>query len=137
MSAALLNATRNASEQSAVTLPDLSLGSLAPSPRNNILVLSSSSQTTASSQPLTTPPHPSALPFHGRKGDDALRRANSLRHDDNVDAAEADLLDTPGAERKKWTEGPETPSAPTRHKRTLSSTKGAHLTLRDQEKVNL
>jgi hypothetical protein len=65
----------------------------------------------------------------------------TVNFDDETQDEGGDLLDTPGAEKKRWGDGPETPVA-TRQKRTRASigatiggTKGSALTLRDQEKV--
>ncbi len=51
---------------------------------------------------------------------------------------EGDFMETPGGERKRGMDFNTTPAASTRAKRTRASagaTKGAPLTLRDQEKV--
>jgi hypothetical protein len=139
------------------THPELSLGSLTSSfstSTRNIRIPSASSQTTASSSaPLSTPPPqpPPVIatpsPFSRRKGHDALspaaaaiKRSSSLTHKED-DPDETDVLNTPSADRKRWLDVPGSPDSPilaTRIKRTTSasgSTKGAHLTLRDQEKV--
>jgi len=53
---------------------------------------------------------------------------------------DADVLETPAVEKKKWGDAVETPGGPPRSKRgakgAASSGKGATLTLRDQEKVS-
>ena len=140
MSAALTTHA-DTSAQSAGTHPDISLdpSSSLPTLARNVRLPSTSSQTTASSSaPLSTPPPPTSISLLTRKKvDNALtvsRRSKSFNGDEDGDVTEADLLDTPAAERKKWGAGSDTP-APTRHKRTISASKGAHLTLRDQEKV--
>lgn len=128
------------------THPDLSLGSLTSgfsTPARNIRAPSSSSHTTAqSSAPIATPSPPAT--FTRRKTEDGAalaRRLGNLSHYDEEIQEEGDLLDTPGAEKKRWGDVPETPVA-TRPKRTRASvgattggTKASALTLRDQEKV--
>lgn len=53
---------------------------------------------------------------------------------------DADVLETPAVEKKKWGDTIETPGGPPRSKRGAkggaSNGKGATLTLRDQEKVS-
>lgn len=142
MSAAL-NARADSSSQSAMTLPDLSLGSLVSgisTPGRNNRVPSISSQTTAlSSAPLSTPSPPEQqVPASVRKRIDepgsALRRLAISGHDDGDETGEGgDFLDTPG---HKWGDGPDTPVANRKRTRaTPSGNKGVTLTLRDQEKV--
>lgn len=150
MSAALFaQPDRENSTMSNGTHPDISLGSLASgfsTPARNIRVPSSSSHTTAqSSAPIATPSPPAiSTAFTRRKTEDATalaRRLGTLSHLDEETQEEGDdLLDTPGAEKKRWADGPDTPMA-TRPKRTrasvgatLGGTKGSALTLRDQEK---
>ncbi|PPQ92088.1 hypothetical protein CVT25_008269 [Psilocybe cyanescens] len=129
---------------------ELSLGSFASfssTPgRPALRVPSTSSRTTAqSSAPLSTPSPPSTSPYNSRrKGDDAATslssRLNMLSHpDDDGEDGDGDVLDTPGAEKKRWSDAPETPGAVSRSKRTKgggssANGKGAPLTLRDQEK---
>jgi hypothetical protein len=146
MSAALNSRPDTSAHSANTTHPDFSLNS-STSLRNIRLPSTSSSQTTASSSaPLSTPPPPpppllaTTPSYTKRKGDAALgpgRRLSAASREQG-DVAEGGVLDTPGPERKRWADGPDTPGA-TRHKRTASSTgaaKGAHLTLRDQEKVS-
>ena len=132
------------------THPDISLGSLTSgfsTPARNIRVPSSSSHTTAPSSVLVATPSPPATSttFTRRKTEDAsalARRLGTLSNfDEETQDEGGDLLDTPGAEKKRWGDGLETPVA-TRQKRTRASvgatvggTKGSALTLRDQEKV--
>ncbi|KAG6375738.1 hypothetical protein JVT61DRAFT_2584 [Boletus reticuloceps] len=120
---ATLNARADSSSQSAMTLPDLSLGSLVSgisTPGRNNRVPSISSQTTApSSAPLSTPSPPEHVPTSVRKRVDdpgsALRRLAISGHEEGDEAGEGgDILDTPG---HKW-----------------GGNKGVTLTLRDQEK---
>jgi hypothetical protein len=143
MSAAL-NTHADSSAHSAGTHPDISLSSMSSgllNPVKNVRVPSVSSQTTAlSSAPLSTP-SPSATPSSvRRKWDDAAlstRWSNAFKQEGDTESPRGDLLDTPGTERNRWQEGPDTPG-PTRHKRTGSNagaSKGVTLTLRDQEKV--
>lgn len=143
MSAAL-NSRADSSSQSAMTLPDLSLGSLVSgisTPGRNHRVPSVSSQTTAlSSAPISTPSPPDHhAPVSLRKRTDepgsALKRLVMSGHDDGDDAGEGgDFLDTPG---HKW-DGPDTPVANRKRARaTPGGNKGVTLTLRDQEKVIL
>lgn len=142
MSAAL-NARADSSSQSAMTLPDLSLGSLVSgisTPGRNHRVPSVSSQTTAlSSAPLSTPSPPEHVPVSIRKRVDepgsALRRLAISGHEDGDETGEGgDFLDTPG---HKWGDGPDTPVANRKRSRaTPSGNKGVTLTLRDQEKVS-
>ncbi|KAJ3509684.1 hypothetical protein NLJ89_g5089 [Agrocybe chaxingu] len=127
---------------------EFSLGSLASfstTPgRPALRVPSTSSRTTAqSSAPISTPSPPIITAFSRRKGDDAATslssRLNMLNHhDEERYEVEGDVLDTPGAEKKKWTDAPETPEASTRSskksKGAVSGGKGVTLTLRDQEK---
>ncbi|KAF9528211.1 hypothetical protein CPB83DRAFT_814130 [Crepidotus variabilis] len=133
------------------THPEMSLGSL-PSflttpGRPGFRAASASSRTTAqSSAPVATPSPPSmsASAFSRRKPDDAATslssRLNLLTHNDDDDdgGVDGDVLDTPAVDKKKWTDGPETPGgAAVRSKRTkggASNGKGVTLTLRDQEK---
>jgi len=141
MSAAL-NARADSSSQSAMTLPDLSLGSLVSgisTPGRNRRVPSISSQTTApSSAPLSTPSLPEHAAASVRKCADepgsALRRLAISSHEDGDEAGDGgDFLDTPG---HKWGDGPGTPIANRKRTRaTPSGSKGVTLTLRDQEKV--
>jgi hypothetical protein len=128
MSAAL-NSLPDSSVNHSGSIPELSLSigsSLStPAKYNNLRVPSASSATTApSSVPLSTPSPPAVPLYTRRKGDNALSN-----HEE-----EGDLLNTPG---ERWGEGIDTPMT-ARTKRTRSSTsgtKGANLTLRDQEKV--
>lgn len=129
------------------THPDISLGSLASgfsTPARNVRVPSSSSHTTAPSSALvaTPSPPPISTTFSRRKteGGTSLARHLSDFNEETRDEA-GDLLDTPGADYKRWGDGPDTPVA-TRQKRTRASvgaaaggTKASALTLRDQEKV--
>jgi len=60
--------------------------------------------------------------------------------EDGEDGIDGDVLDTPGGQKKKWTDAPDTPGS--RSKRPAkgggaSNGKGVTLTLRDQEKVCL
>ncbi|KAG8219163.1 hypothetical protein J3R82DRAFT_4931 [Butyriboletus roseoflavus] len=140
MSAAL-DARADSSSQSAMTLPDLSLGSLVSgisTPGRNHRVPSISSQTTApSSAPLSTPSPPEQVPVSLRKRVDepgsALRRLAVSGHEEGDDIGDGgDFLDTPG---HKWGDGPDTPVANRKRTRaTPSGNKGVTLTLRDQEK---
>ena len=133
------------------THPDISLGSLTSgfsTPVRNIRVPSSSSHTTATSSALvaTPSPPPISTTFTRRKTEDTTALSRRLGTLSNFDEATqedegGDLLDTPGAEKKRCGDGLETPVA-TRPKRTRASvgatiggTKGSALTLRDQEKV--
>ncbi|KAG9317962.1 hypothetical protein JVU11DRAFT_14 [Chiua virens] len=121
MSAAL-NARADSSSHSAMTLPDLSLGSLVSgisTPGRNHRVPSVSSQTTAlSSAPLSTPsPSEQTGPVSVRKRVDepgsALRRLAISGHDEEDDVREGgDFLDTPG---HKWGDGPDTPVTNQKH----------------------
>ncbi|KAN0073860.1 hypothetical protein V8E55_012114 [Tylopilus felleus] len=140
MSAAL-NARADSSSQSAMSLPDLSLGSFVSgisTPGRNHRVPSVSSQTTApSSAPLSTPSPPEHVSASVRKRVDdsgsALRRLAVSGHEEGDEAAEGgDFLDTPG---HKWGDGPDTPVANRKRSRaTPGANKGVTLTLRDQEK---
>ncbi|KAF7974233.1 hypothetical protein HWV62_13114 [Athelia sp. TMB] len=128
MSAALNARPDSNYNQSLGTIPDISLGSLGSTPLRtaNLRVPSGSSGTTApSSAPLNTP-SPPASTFNRRKSELGI---SAFTEDDG------DLLNTPG--EKQWDGyGPETPMAG-REKRgrgTSGATKGANLTLRDQEK---
>lgn len=145
MSAAL-NALPDTSVFSNGTHPDISLGSLTSgfsTPARNLRVPSTSSHTTApSSAQVQTPSPPTTSAFSRRKGEDGTplsRRLSTLNHyDEDGPEAEGDLLDTPGVEKKRWGDVPDTPVA-TRPKRTARSSVGgtkATLTLRDQEKVS-
>lgn len=124
---------------------ELSLGSFASFSsipgRLALRVPSTSSRTTAqSSAPLSTPSPPSASAYR-RKGVDAATslssRLNMLNDEGDDGLGDGDVLDTPGAEKKRWPDAPETPGAVSRSKRTKGDGKGAPLTLRDQEKVRL
>ncbi|KAF8129354.1 hypothetical protein EV363DRAFT_1584743 [Boletus edulis] len=138
---ATLNARADSSSQSAMSLPDLSLGSLVSgisTPGRNNRVPSISSQTTApSSAPLSTPSPPEHVPTSVRKRVDdpgsALRRLAISGHEEGDEAGEGgDILDTPG---HKWGDGPDTPGANRKRSRaTPGGNKGVTLTLRDQEK---
>ena len=60
--------------------------------------------------------------------------------EDGEDGIDGDVLDTPGGQKKKWTDAPDTPGS--RSKRPAkgggaSNGKGVTLTLRDQEKARL
>ena len=153
MSAALsTQPDRENSTLSNGTHPDISLGTLTSgfsTPARIIRVPSSSSHTTAPSTALiaTPSPPPISTTFTRRKTEDGAalaQRLATLSHV-NEEAQEeggGDLLNTPGADNKRWGDGPETPVA-TRPKRTRASvgaamggTKGSALTLRDQEKVS-
>ena len=137
MSAAL-NSRPDASinNNSAGDIPDLSLsiGSAISTPAKlSLRVPSASSATSAPSSALLSTPSPPVAngAFARRKTDVGLRRADQEGEED------ADFLNTPANGR--WDDGIDTPVA-TRVKRPRSSvagtgTKGANLTLRDQEKV--
>ena len=128
---------------------ELSLGSLASfstTPGRQVLRMpSTSSRTTAqSSAPLSTPSPPNVS--YSRRKDDAATslssRLNMLNNqdEDGDDGIDGDVLDTPGGQKKKWTDAPDTPGS--RSKRPAkgggaSNGKGVTLTLRDQEKVCL
>ncbi|KAH9483481.1 Spindle pole body protein pcp1 [Psilocybe cubensis] len=122
---------------------ELSLGSFASFSsipgRTGLRVPSTSSRTTAqSSAPLSTPSPPNASAFR-RKGDDPATSLSSrldMLNDDGDEpmGGDGDVLDTPSAEKKRWTDAPETPGAVSRSKRSKGEGKGAPLTLRDQEK---
>ena len=140
MSAAL-NSRPDASTSTG-TIPDLSLGSLnsgistTPGRPGLRVPSSTSSGTTApSSAPLSTPSPPAPSAFSKRKveeGTPAARRYGLSGHEEDGDG-DGDLLNTPA-----WGDGPDTPVAGTRPKRTrsgASGSKGSNLTLRDQEKV--
>jgi hypothetical protein len=138
MSAAL-NARGDSSSHSAMTLPDLSLGSLVSTPGRNFRIPSVSSQTTAlSSAPVSTPSPPEHGSLNLRKRLDepgsALRRLGLSSHEsENENGDGGDFLDTPA---QKWGDGPETPMAGRKRSRaTPGGGKGVTLTLRDQEKV--
>ncbi|KAH9842418.1 uncharacterized protein C8Q71DRAFT_719987 [Rhodofomes roseus] len=142
MSAAL-NARADTSAQSAGTVPDLSLSSLTSAfstPGRALRVPSASSHTTAtSSAPISTPSPPNVPSLSRRRGDEAtpaLKRLGLSSYEEEGEEAEADVLDTPGRE-KKW-EDPATTPAAGRMKRTRSagSKGGVNLTLRDQEKAS-
>lgn len=129
-------------DTSAVTHPDISLASLASdfsTPARGLRIPSTSSRTTApSSAQLSTPSPPLPSFSRARKGDDQPSLLKSrISFDDGEDAADGDLLDTPGMERKKWGDGNDTPvtSRPKRTRSSVGGTKGVTLTLRDQEKV--
>jgi len=126
---------------------EISLGSLASfsaTPGRPVLRMpSTSSRTTAqSSAPISTPSPPSVS--YSRRKDDAATslssRLNMLNHqdEDGEDGIDGDVLDTPGGQKKKWTDAPDTPGS--RSKRPAkggpSNGKGVTLTLRDQEKVH-
>ncbi|RDB26693.1 Anucleate primary sterigmata protein B [Hypsizygus marmoreus] len=144
MSAALAT-QQDSSTLSNGTHPDISLGSLVSgfsTPARSLRIPSSSSHTTApSSAPISTPSPPAGPVFSHRKGESTSisRRLNTLNQfdDDGQEIEGGDLLDTPGADKKKWGDAPETPMA-TRPKRnaraSVGGTKGTTLTLRDQEK---
>ena len=143
MSAALNSRPDASLNQSSGTIPDLSLGSLnsgiSTPARPGLRAPSASSGTTApSSAPLSTPSPPTTSAFSKRKSDESTpagRRYGLSGHEEDEDG---DLLNTPG--EKAWGDGPDTPMAGTRPKRTrsgASGAKGSNLTLRDQEKVRL
>ncbi|KAH9919434.1 hypothetical protein B0H21DRAFT_781715 [Amylocystis lapponica] len=142
MSAALN--TRDTSVQSIGTHPDLSLNSFGSgfsTPGRNLRIPSTSSQTTAtSSAPLSTPSPPNALASFAarRKHEEAPSKRLGLSglglsgHEEEDEDGDADVLDTPGREKRWGKSNGETPGRP---KRTRSSGKGGvNLTLRDQEK---
>ena len=125
--------------------PELSLGSFAsfsatPGRGGPRMPSTSSRSTAQSSAPITTPSPPSIS--YSRRKDDATTslssRLNMLSHqdEDREEGTDGDVLDTPGGEKKKWTEAPDTPGS--RSKRPAKGDgKGVTLTLRDQEKVCL
>ncbi|KAF8891382.1 hypothetical protein BD779DRAFT_1514947 [Infundibulicybe gibba] len=131
MSAAL-NARGDISAFSTGTHPDLSLGSLTSAfstPARAPRAPSAASQTTApSSAPVSTPPPPNGTPL--------TKRLAAITHEDEPDDGDGDVLDTPGGERRRWGDAPETPLAarPKRTRASVGGTKGVTLTLRDQEK---
>ena len=132
------------SNQSALTHPDLSLGSFVSTfstPARNTRIPSSSTAT--SSAALATPSPPNAALFTKKRLDEqgsySTRFGLGDTSDDHEAVAGGDVLDTPGAGiggGKKWSS--EALDTPGRMKRTRSagSKGGANLTLRDQEKVS-
>ena len=121
--------------QSIGSQPDLSLGSFASgfsTPARNPRVASGS--TAASSAPVATPSPPTAAQFARRRFDDPTPKRRGA---DDADETDADVLDTPGQERK-WADVDGTPG-PDRTKRGKGAAgKGSvNLTLRDQEKVRV
>ncbi|KAF8806084.1 hypothetical protein BYT27DRAFT_7339311 [Phlegmacium glaucopus] len=134
------------------TPPDLSIASLtsfAFTPGRPGLRAPSTS-TAQSSAPITTPSPPSnntnglSGAFSRRKAGDlgsislSTRLTTMMSHQDDDPEDEADVLGTPGPEKKRWgeTAAPETPVVANRAKRTKGNGPGGGvtLTLRDQEK---
>ncbi|KAF9239071.1 microtubule associated-domain-containing protein, partial [Melanogaster broomeanus] len=137
-----LNTRADSSSQSAMTLPDLSLGSLVSgisTPGRALRVPSISSQTTApSSAPISTPSPPDHGSVNPRKRleepGSGLRRFGLSNRNEETEAGDGDgdnFLDTPV---QKWGDGPETPVAGGRKRPRGTPGKGVTLTLRDQEK---
>lgn len=137
MSAALNTHPDTSLNHSVRSIPaDISLGSLGsgistPARSNNLRIPSTS---TAPSSVLPPTPSPPTVRRYGTSG-------NRGGEEEDADDGQGDLLNTPG--EKQWGNGNgfgfDTPMT-TRQKRTRSSasgaTKGANLTLRDQEKVS-
>ncbi|KAI5899088.1 uncharacterized protein SCHCODRAFT_02604140 [Schizophyllum commune H4-8] len=133
-----LNSMPDLSIAQSVGNPEFSLGSISsgfstPARKTNRRVPSTTSATTApSSAPVSTPSPP---PTNRRK-EPAMslsRRLSALNdHDDDI-MEEEDVLGTPGA-KKKGNDEPETPMPARSAKRAGRASKGAPLTLRDQEK---
>ncbi|OBZ75317.1 Anucleate primary sterigmata protein B [Grifola frondosa] len=141
MSAAL-NARADTSTQSLGTQPDLSLGSFASgfsTPARNIRLPSTSTQATAvSSAPLSTPsPSNGSASYIKRRVDEAAsapKRFGLSGHLDESEDVDADVLDTPGRE-KRWGDATDTPAAGRVQRTHATGSKGGlNLTLRDQEK---
>ena len=138
MSAAL-NRAADTSLQSNGTQLDLSLGSFVSgfsTPGRPLRQVSGS--LAASMGPLATPSPPTAAQFTRRRLDEQTpmltRRRSGL--DDHDDGDGADVLDTPGRE-KKYSEAMEmaSPGRPTRTRSAGGKGGPINLTLRDQEKV--
>ncbi|KAI0806659.1 hypothetical protein C8Q74DRAFT_1189709 [Fomes fomentarius] len=129
MSAAL-NAHGDTSNQSSVTVPDISLGSFTSTfstPARNLRIPSNSTGTTAVSPPSTL--------LFKRRAEEATPGSKRLGHDEDGEDHDGDVLDTPDGRKEKWADVADsaTPGRPKRT-RTASSKGGLNLTLRDQEK---
>lgn len=141
-----MSAALNRADTSALSIgthPDLSLGSLASgfsTPARKLRIPTTTQSSSPSSAPISTPSPPNVPTFARKKADEATpvaRRFSSFAHEEDGEDGGADVLDTPGRE-KKWGDTLETPAVGRMVRtRSTGAKGGVNLTLRDQEKVRL